>query len=146
MKNSRMVYLIVSILLLFNALFLPICAAPSWAMSETGTTLGFYNAMYMLVQIPNPLEYWLVSLTLAIFVPSLSLFITALIGKQIPYLISALAGITLWAVVTWNYVQQFGFADLFVLDGTRIGIGFWCAIVLLIIAAVFGIRGKDRNS
>ena len=146
MKNSRLAYMITAILSLFNVLFLPIYAVPERVMAQTGTALGFYNAVQMLLYMQNPLEYWIVSLTLAIFVPSFALFVTALIGRQIPYLISALAGITLWAVVTWNYVQQFGFAKLFVLDGSGIGIGFWCAIVLLSLATFFGIRGKDRNA
>ena len=145
MKNSRLAYMITAILSLFNVLFIPVYAVPNWAMAQTGTALGFYNAVQMLLYTPNPLEYWIVSMTLAIFVPALALFITALIGKQIPYLISALGGVTLWAVVTWNYVQQFGFADLFVLDGNRIGIGFWCAIGLLMLATFFGIRGRDQN-
>ena len=146
MKNSRLAYMITAILSLFNVLFLPIYAVPSWVMAETGTALGFYNVIQMLLYVSSPLEYWIVSMTLAIFVPSVALFITALIGRQVPYLISALGGVTLWAVITWNYVQQFGFSDLFVFDGNRIGIGFWCAIVLLMIATFFGIMGRDRNA
>lgn len=145
MKNSRLAYMITAILSLFNVLFLPIYAVPEWAMAQTGTALGFYNAVQILFYMQNPLEYWIVALTMAIFVPSLALFITALIGKQIPYLIAALGGVTLWAVVTWNYVQQFGFAKLFVLDGSGIGIGFWCAIVLLMLATVFALRRKNKN-
>lgn len=146
MKNSRLAYMITAILSLFNVLFLPIYAVPERVMAQTGTALGFYNAVQMLLYMPNPLEYWIVSMTLAIFVPGIALFITALIGRQIPYLISALGGVTLWALVTWNYVQQFGLSDLFVLDGNGIGIGFWCAIVLLMLATFFGIRGKDHHA
>ncbi len=145
MKNSRLAYMLTAILSLFNVLFLPIYAVPDWAAAQTGTALGFYNAVQILLYVPHPLEYWIVSMTLAIFIPSFALFITALIGKQTPYLISALGGITLWTVAGWSYMQQFEFARLFVLDGSGIGIGFWCAIVLLILATFFALRRKNKN-
>jgi len=143
MKNSRIAYLVTAVLCMFNVLFLPIYTAPEWVMAETGTRLGFYNAAFMLLRVPNPLEYWTVSMTLAIFVPCVALFVSALIAKQIAFLISALGGITLWCVIVWSYAGQFGFSSLFDSNG-GIGIGVWGAIVLLLAAMVFGIIGKDR--
>ena len=145
MKNSRLAYLITSLLALFNVLFLPIYTAPAEVMAETGTTLGFYNACYMLLRLPNPLEYWTVSMTFAIFVPCIALFVSAMIAKQVPFLISALAGVTLWGVIAWSYANQFGLSDMFAFDGKGVGIGLWIAIIVLLIATVFGIVGKDQK-
>lgn len=145
MKKTRLVYLILSVLALFNVLFLPIYAVPEWVMAETGSKLGFYNAVQMLLYLPSPLEYWTVYMTLAIFVPCFALFVSALIGRQIPFLLSSLAGVTLWAVVAWTYAGQFGISGLFVLDGTGVGIGLWIAIALFMVATAVAIAGKNRR-
>ena len=145
MKNSRPAYLVISVLSLFNVLFLPIYAVPEWVMAETGSKLGFYNAVQMLLYLPSPLEYWTVYMTLAIFVPCVALFISALIGRHIPFLISSLAGVTLWAVAVWTYAGQFGISSLFVLDGSGVGIGLWIAIALFMVATAVAIAGKNRR-
>ena len=144
MKNSRITYLVVSILALFNVLFLPVYPAPEWVLAETGTSLGFYNAMYMLLRLPDPLNYWTVSFTLAVFVPSIILFVCALIGKQIPFLLSTLAGITLWSVMIWQYIGEYGFKQLFVLDSNGICFGVWIALALFLAAMVLAVRTSDQ--
>ena len=146
MKHSRAAYLITSVLAMFNVLFLPVYRAPEWAMAETGTTLGFYNAAYMLFHYVNPLDYWNVSFMLAIFLPCVALFVSAMIGRQIPFLISSLVGITLWAVIVWMYAHQYGFQSLFALNSGGIGVGVWIALALLLAAMVFGIVGRDDKS
>lgn len=146
MKNSRIAFLIVAVLSLFNVLFLPLYPTPEQVMAETGTTLGFYNAVHIMLHYANPWDFWIFLLTAAIFIPAVALFISAMIGKQIPFLISSLVGITLWSIVIWYYCHQFSFQMLFVLDGSGIGAGVWIAIALLFTALVFGIIGKDSES
>lgn len=145
MKNVRTAYLITAVVALFGALFLPLYPAPEWIMAETGTTLGFYNAAHLLFSVSDPLNYWIVAFTLSIFVPSLALFVCAIIGKQVPFLLASLAAVTLWAVVVWRYIGQFGFPRLVAFDGTGVGIGVWVALIVFLAAVVFGIIGNPRH-
>ena len=146
MKNIRAVYVITAVLTLFTALFLPLYPAPEWVMAETGTTLGFYNAAHMFLRVANPLDYWTVSVTLAVFIPAFLLFICALIGRQIPFLIAALIGLTMWLVVVWRFIGQFGFSKLIAFNGVGFGFGIWVALALFLAAAAFGIVGKGRHA
>ena len=138
-KKERRTLTIISILSLLNIIFMPIYnnrggLFPSYVKYDFKEVIG------LIFEDLDNLEMEIVKFTLIIFVSSVFMLVTALLGKTKGFLIACLIGkYLLWTriiVLFLHYVQiEDGLPYIFDFERGKISIGVWIAAVLFSIAS-----------
>lgn len=143
MKNIKLT--IVSIFSILNILFLPIFDV--WGGFFPSDPEGnFLYAVESFFTDSDSWDEWIVILTLSLFVATLLILVSSLIGNKTFSIISSLIGIIVWIIDFSTYVSQSETYDWIPSDDCNICIGFWIAIILFVVSFVLSVKQKASIS
>ncbi len=144
----KKIYIFISALSLLNVMFVPIFDV--WGgLFPSGPDDNFLDVIEMIFTDSNAWHYWVVLLTMSIFIPSIAMFITSFCTR-IGFLISSIIGIiSVTSVVVWfssEYTSWSIESLLFDLDDGCVCIGTWIALLIFIIAGLVSLfPDKKKN-
>lgn len=127
----RLKKFILSILALLNVIFIPVFDVwgglfPYNADDDFFSVIGYV--------FDGEFDYWVVIFTLAIFIPSMLMFLASFSNSILSFKLSAGAGLLAMFIVLAKYVYENDFWYLYDFDDGNISIGTWIALTIFIIS------------
>lgn len=143
-KEVQPVLIVLSILALLNVMFVPIFDV--WGgLTPSDVDTTFFEVIEAVFEDEDCWNYWVVQLTMSIFIPSLFMFIAALCGGRGFFITSNVIGIIIWFKQIIDYgMEDDGFSDMFDFDDCSISIGTWIAIGIFVISFFVALSSKKK--
>lgn len=141
-KSYRVALICLSFISLLNVMFVPIFDLWGGLFPES-VEYNFFDVVDMLFNDSDCWDYWVVILTMSIFIPTVFMLIMSLFGNKILFLIVNVAGIINWIKQIVDYCNQgYGINEIFDYHDTCVSIGNWIAIGLFFVSFVIAICSK----
>ncbi len=145
-KTYRAILIVLSLIALLNVIFVPIFDMWGGLFPES-VEYDFFDVMDMVMNDDNCWDYRVVALTMSIFVPTVLMFVMALLGSKPLFLIVDAVGIILVVKQLIDYSDQVGnLSKIFDTSWTSISIGNWTALGLFGISFLVALFSKKKKS
>ena len=143
-KSTRPILIMLSVFALLNVVFVPIFDV--WGgLFPSDVDRTFFEVIEIVFEDSDDWSLWVVQLTMSIFIPTLFMFIMALIGNKGLFLTSNIIGIILWFKQIIDFgMEDDGFEDLFDFEDGSISIGTWIAIGLFLVSFFIVLNSKKK--
>ena len=135
MRKGRIFFIIISILMLCNAAFLPMYCEGG-GMLVFRSEYSFAHVIGDLIMVEGSYKLWVVHMTLGVFLPAVVMLATALTRMRRIYSLFNIFGILIWFFNIFRYAFEKGFTSLIEVDSTDVSIGAWVAVLLFLISAL----------
>ena len=143
--SVRVKSIVFSVLSLLNVMFVPFFDV--WGgLFPSDVDNNFFDVFEGVLTTADAWEYWVVHMTMSVFVPTVVMFFAALLNKRKLFLVSNAVGIILWFIQIIGYgLEDDGFSSMFDFDDSSIAIGIWIAIIIFFVSFLIVKKNKGDD-
>lgn len=143
-RENRIILIIISALSLMNVIFVPVFDV--WGgLLPRHVDSNFFDVVDMIFNYKDSWSYWVVLITVSIFIPCIFMLVMSLLGKKKLYVVFNIAGIVLWIGLIIGFgIEDDGFDEIFDFDDGSISIGVWIAIILFVVSLFVALLGGEK--
>lgn len=143
-KNGFILLVVFSVITLLTVMFIPMfCVGGGLFTIDADYT--FFDVVKSLIH-GTDFSMWVEAFTWSAFVPAIVLFFSSIAKGKVMSILSSASGVGLLLYNLFRFISQHELSDVFDFDDCSISVGFWIALILLIVCFFRAISIKKLDS